>query len=401
MARHSRLVQRLERAAQRARFVAGILGVAFATVLLLNYALGFVMYLKHDVLGPGYYYDDRQDSPVYDDFPDKSILWIDHTRCTEVHFEPYYHWRRGAYRGKYVNIDAGGVRRTVKSPKPGARKVFMFGGSTMWGTGSPDSHTIPSLLQRRLGDGYDVYNFGEDGYVWAQELNYLLKRLADGDVPQIAIFYDGVNDGSAGIYSPGIPRDPESIRLEWQKWRASKKQGFVTSAYLHSYYPRFGEFLRRKLGLAPKYRWAKWDAKVEPHVEENVAKVIDYYVANVRQVKALAREYGFQAFFFWQPHLLSLTRRKFACEEEMIAGESRVLVRSQHLLYVRAKKQLSGRGEDGIFFLGDILDDVDEPLYIDWCHPGPDGNEVVAEGMYGSIRGRLPAAARGSSEARP
>lgn len=385
--------------AERARFVAAILGVVFATVLSLNYVLGFAMHLKHDLLGPGYYYDDRQDSPVYDDFPDKKALWIEHTECTEVHFEPYYHWRRGPYSGKYINIDAEGVRRTIKSPKGGARRVFMLGGSTMWGTGSPDSHTIPSLLQRRLGDGFDVYNFGEDGYVWAQELSYLLKRLADGDVPDVAIFYDGVNDGSAGIYSPGVPRDPESIRLEWQKWRASKKHGLMTSAYLHSYYPRFGEFLRRKLGLTPKYRWAEWDAKVEPRVEENVAKTMGYYEANVRQVKALAREYGFQTFFFWQPHLLSLSRRKLASEEAMIAGESRVLVRSQRLLYVRAKEQLTGRENEGVYFLGNILDDVDEPLYIDWCHAGPKGNEVVADGMYGAIKGRLSARETGPSGA--
>ena len=245
MAEQLRLVKRLEKVARYARFVTAILGVVFTTVLLLNYALGFAMYVKHNVLGSGHYYDDRQDSPVYDDFQEKDILWLDHTGCPEIHFEPYYHWRRGPYRGKYVNIDEEGLRRTVKSPKPGARKVFMFGGSTMWGTGSPDSDTIPSLLQRRLGDSYDVYNFGEYAYVSTQELNYLLKRLADGDVPRIVIFYDGVNDGSAGVYSPAIPRDPERIRFEWRKWRASKKHGLLTSAYLHSYYPRFGEFVRR------------------------------------------------------------------------------------------------------------------------------------------------------------
>jgi len=41
------------------------------------------------------------------------------------------------------------------------------------------------------------------------------------------------------------------------------------------------------------------------------------------------------------------------------------------------------------------LDSVDEPLYIDWCHPGPKGNEVVADGMYELIKDRLVAPERG------
>ena len=97
---------------------------------------------------------------------------------------------------------------------PDAKTIFMFGGSTLWGTGSPDRNTIPSELQALLGPEYDIYNFGETGYVSTQELNYLLHRLSLGDIPDTVIFYDGVNDGYAGAYSPSIPRDPQNLREE-------------------------------------------------------------------------------------------------------------------------------------------------------------------------------------------
>ncbi len=67
----------------------------------------------------------------------------------------------------------------------------MFGGSTLWGTGVKDEHTIPSFLQSFLGKDYDVYNYGETGYVSMQELNYLLHMLAKGNIPEAVIFYDG------------------------------------------------------------------------------------------------------------------------------------------------------------------------------------------------------------------
>ena len=121
----------------------------------------------------------------------------------KVHFEPYYHWKQFEHVGKYINIDASGVRKTVKDPNvKGGKKIFMFGGSTLWGHGSPDESTIPSIVQSHLGDAYEVYNFGEDGFVSTQELNYLLYQLSLGNIPDAVIFYDGVNDGYAGTILP-------------------------------------------------------------------------------------------------------------------------------------------------------------------------------------------------------
>ena len=92
-----------------------------------------------------------------------------------------------------------------------AFRVFLFGGSTMWGMGVADSNTIGSYLQNQLAEMSDelvaVYNFGQPGFASTQEVIELMLQLRDGNVPDIVIFFDGVNDiwnaygsGQAGGY---------------------------------------------------------------------------------------------------------------------------------------------------------------------------------------------------------
>lgn len=388
MARRSRLVQHLEKLSRGVLFCTATFGTLCAALLLGHYLLAAAAHMKRTTFAAPGEFDSRQHSPVYDDFPDKTTLWKNLSECTETHFEPYIHWRRNPFSSQYVNVDAQGVRRTVKAPTPGAAKVFMFGGSTVWGAGSPDSHTVSSHLQGLLGDRYDVHNYGEDAYVAAQELNYLLRQLALGNVPRVVVFYDGINDGSAGAYSPGVPRDPEQLRFLWKDWKRSKREGLLKHAFRRSSYPMLGPHLRDRLGVGPKNRWAAWDRQIEPKIDENAAQVVRFYDAHIRQVKALAREYGFRAFFFWQPNLLTDTRKTCPCEDEIVCSQSPVLVKSQRLVYKYAKEAFSGREDEDVFFLGNVLDKVPEPTYIDWCHPGPRGNGIIAAHMHKLIAPR-------------
>ncbi|MGQ0571162.1 MAG: hypothetical protein ACT4P5_16800, partial [Armatimonadota bacterium] len=59
----------------------------------------------------------------------------------QVQWHSYVYWRRKPFHGKYINVDDAGLRRTwnnTPSPSPDHIKLFMFGGSTMWGTGARD-----------------------------------------------------------------------------------------------------------------------------------------------------------------------------------------------------------------------------------------------------------------------
>src|SRR5688572_162008 len=53
-------------------------------------------------------------------------------------------------------------RPTVNDKAAGDRKAYFFGGSTMWGLGSPEPQTIPSLFSAAT--AIHSENYGEIGY---------------------------------------------------------------------------------------------------------------------------------------------------------------------------------------------------------------------------------------------
>ena len=333
--------------------------------------------------------DARQASPVYDNDPNKIAYWKEFNKLWNQRFEPYYHWRRRPYDGTFIKVDENGVRRTLgATPRADATKIFMFGGSTLWGTGTADKDTIPSLVQAALGSGYDVRNYGDSAWVSTQELNYLLYQLANGNVPDAVVFYDGVNDGYAGAYSPGIPRDPHNLRRE----NAADRNPLL-DLFHETKYSRLLWFLQRtrnRMTAGGKDATAAWDEKMESRIDDNARGVVEMYKAHIKQVKALAREYGFKAFFFWQPNLFSMTRKpQNQYEKDMIAEASPVLIASQKKVYEAAKTAFSNREAENVFFIGNVFDQVAEPIYIDWHHVGPNGNRIVVDAMLAHIRKSL------------
>lgn len=367
-----------------------IFGVTLLLVILGDFALGLV--------SPGQSTqqqsttDSRAQTPVYESFRDPMGFWLEQNKATDTRFEPYYHWRRTEFEGERTNISSEGIRRTTgaESAHEG-RKVYMYGGSTLWGTGAPDSMTIASYLQEFLGNNFSVYNFGESGYVSAQELNYLLYQLSIGDIPDVVIFYDGVNDGFAGAYSPAIPRDPVGFRrvkaVQFAESSYSPTRKYLKDVFQQSNYKWFVQHLGRKLANNPGP--PDWDQLVERDIAANSESVVQMYEAHVRHVHALSNEYGFDAYFFWQPNLFSMTRKMHDYEADIVAAASPIWVESQRLVYEAARRRLSQKESENVFFLGDIFNEVREPIYADWCHIGPLGNEIVAKEIFSQLRDRL------------
>jgi len=108
----------------------------------------------------------------------------------------------GDFQGRYINIE-GGQRRTTDAPASALHRVFVIGGSAIYGAEVPDSETIPSHLQRLLNAGrpgyWRVENYGYVTVNSGQQLE-LLRTLpvAAGD---LVIFEDGVNDVVEGVYN--------------------------------------------------------------------------------------------------------------------------------------------------------------------------------------------------------
>ncbi len=87
--------------------------------------------------------------------------------------------------------------------------------------------------------------------------------------------------------------------------------------------------------------------------------------------------------------LFSLTKKTSPYENEIIKKSSRVLIESQRQVYTNARKKFSQRESENIFFIANIFDEVNEPIYIDWIHFSPSGNEIVAGKIYELIKNKL------------
>ena len=352
------------------KYISYLIGMTISILVVGHFLIGLV-------ISTGGSSGEDPDGPEYSfDSPQMQEFHLETERAIEVYFEPYYHWKGKPSSGNYVNVDVDGNRRTIKYPNKDAIKVFCLGGSTMWGRGVPDQYTIPSILQTYFGDDYDVNNLGQMAFVSVQELNLLLEKLSFGEVPDIVIFYDGVNDGYAGVYSPAIPRDPQTARLEHRGIARQKSQGFF-GLLLH------GIFKKTNYQFIYDYQnpdLEVWGRDVEADIENNVQKTLDAYEEFIKQAKGIADVYDFKIFFFWQPNIFSLDKKPTAYEQQILVASDEVLIKSQRAVYKEAKRRFANN--DDVFFLGDIFAENEQPIYIDFCHVRPGGNKKIAEDMY-------------------
>lgn len=157
-------------------------------------------------------------------------------------WHPYVYWRSAPYRGRYINVSQNGLRATWNPPPrdgaddPPPVRVFTFGGSTMWGSGARDDHTIASYLSKLLYEkGYraEVTNYGQIGYVSTQEAIALLRRIQRGDVPDIVLFYDGINDvfSSHQNGAAGVSRNEANRRAEFNLSRRPEQLAQISRSY--------------------------------------------------------------------------------------------------------------------------------------------------------------------------
>jgi lysophospholipase L1-like esterase len=246
---------------------------------------------------------------------DGSSSWLEayereHLESERTDWHSYVYWRRQPYRGKYINVDSGGLRHTWTSPDEDHRrlKVFVLGGSTIWGSGARDDFTIPSLVAKQLAATdvrADVINLGESGYVSTQEVLTLIRQLQQGSHPDAVVFYDGLNDTYSAWQSgtAGIPQN------EWkrsQEFELTDRPNRVAGLFFRQLPGRLTALNR----LAAHFRrqQLKRPAGTEgAHLSDDTVAddVIRVYETNVGVVEALGRAYGFRCLFYWQPTLFT------------------------------------------------------------------------------------------------
>lgn len=119
-------------------------------------------------------------------------------------YAPWVQFRGEPVKREFVETSRWGYRKNAGQlhpwpPDPDFFNVFVFGGSTTFGSGLPDAETVVAHLERQLSarmtnQTVRCYNFGTGYYFSTQERILFHDQLLQGIVPRMAIFIDGLND---------------------------------------------------------------------------------------------------------------------------------------------------------------------------------------------------------------
>ncbi len=306
-------------------------------------------------------------------------------------WHPVTYWRMRPFSGKYINIDGSGIRRTWNPDFSGGGKpfrIFTFGGSTMWGVGCRDDFTIASYLSKILNEkGYsvEVTNFGQSGFVNTQEVLELYLESRGGNVPDAAIFYDGVNEVFSFCHAKqaGLPTNElmraEEFKLSIKKRALIKRSAFAVATQSSTIKALVA--LTKKIGGAgaeEKY----FESMLSDPAYDNFPAILDVYGQNLELARSIGGQHGFDTLFYWQPVVYtkkSLTG--FEQRASKLKKEYRLLEKTYLNTYSLAENSEALARLDGFRNISDIFDDYEGTMYIDFCHICEKGNEMVATVM--------------------
>ena len=381
------------------------LGSALRALWLQVGACLFVLILLDVLLRLGHwvYHGQNFDSRVLaDGF--KNAPWAEQVMASAVNTKldwfPYVYWKSRPYKSRYFNIGNNGLRVTVGAKhSPGVQehpiRIFTFGGSTMWGEGSRDPYTIPSWLQTMLGDSpysVEVVNYGQDGYVNTQEMLLLFEQLRKGNVPDIALFYDGFNDSASAIIndSAGVTYGEMNRKAEFNvfnPWATDNTVLYKQAALAFAMNSGMGRLAKKVLAtLDPGRFQQKEEQLIVPgdqianrEVVTLQDQVVKTYLANKRLTEAAARSFGFKCLFFWQPTVWTKAKlTPYEAQQKWLMGEKEFLTG----VYERIATISNA---DDIHDLSGVFGTSGKPYFIDDAHITEAGNRIVAQAMLPEV----------------
>jgi len=287
-------------------------------------------------------------------------------------------WEFDALTTATINIDEQGHRHTVIPKGAADDEVWMFGGSTTYGTGVDDAHTIPSLLASRL--SVRAVNNGTDSYIARQNVNRLLReyevRNSSGHGKRTIIFFDGIND----IYTKCRVENP-TLGSAYQNTIQSAMEDanrLENASPMQLLWPAKTLFNKISLRLRSDSAQNPEDLYVCDNDADRADRVARALVGDWSAAQSIAEANGDSFVAFLQPFLLlSNTRADHLFSRNSPFSEE--LLEQFNTVYPLIRSRATA---DGVQFhdLTHVLDH-DEFIYIDLFHVSPNGNEYLAQAM--------------------
>ncbi len=284
------------------------------------------------------------------------------------------------HESKYHNVVHG--RRlttggTWHAEDPRLVTIALFGGSSTYCHEVPDEYTWASLLQKRIAASPDtqivrVLNFGVPGASSKQELDRLRYEISQGMVPDVCVFFDGVNDTAQGVYN-GSPDKTinDTERLYKRKWyrQIARQSSLLTLVYANV---------------------RSWQMSKPTHLndadllEDLAMKTAKGLVENWAKAKQLCESHGIKMYAFLQPNLYTLDSNRFTKEEELLEDIRPGMDVCFQATYPLFRELMAGIQEYNKHFLdlSNIYEATFQPIYLDFCHVASHGNKIIADAIY-------------------
>lgn len=292
-------------------------------------------------------------------------------------YKPFTEWQMLPYRGNTLTINSDGLR--THTPPAGLSVtpvIRFFGGSTMWGEGSDDAHTIPALFHQKINQG-SVFNHAQLAYNTRQNLDALITLYARGEQADVVIFYDGVND-VAFLCPNEINELPghRLIPLFQEKVFGGRKQVIVS--ILNNLFTKNILLIINHKRNTGKNRPSLYNC-VGTEKGKTIARMI---IENWEMANTLVASRGGRFIAVLQPTpfggLAKVDHLELDSELEHTFKD----------VYSELRKLISEKNYPWIVDMSSSLDG-DAYYFIDFCHISPNGNEVVAEHLAKVYSGPL------------
>ncbi|MCY3782136.1 MAG: SGNH/GDSL hydrolase family protein [Chloroflexi bacterium] len=297
---------------------------------------------------------------------------------TKVRWLPYSYWVVAPFESEYINVDEVGLRDTISLVEDvDSTKVYFFGGSTAWGEGARDAYTIPSQVARLLAERSTpaaVLNYAQTGYVTTQDLILFQRQLTLGNLPDLAVFYQGFND----IYAAHAPGGIAGIPMGESRRVSDVEVGRLL---------RQGQPILRPLDTSS----ADMAWQLVTSGGNTAQEIVDNWLGNRRLIRAAAEEFGVSVLFIWQPALF--TKANLTDFEAQSAAEIERSLPGFMDLYrevdILLREHPKAEAWDDVVLLSDVFREVDEEIFFDEVHINELGNLYVAEAIVNAIAERL------------
>lgn len=280
----------------------------------------------------------------------------------------------------------GGQRLTTgfeADPVAEPVKLFLLGASTTYCGEVPNEWTWSSQLQALLmehGLNTRAHNLGTTTITSAQEVERLKYEIARGNIPDMLVLFNGVNDVLQGVHY----KKPNGTIL-----RTEKKLAVNKKKTLHTRLQQWSALYKLlSKEVFPFFFERTLADRLRPYAKLTAHQ----YERNVLAAQAVCRQHDIRFLVFLQPNLFTVRNRPYTEQEKNIYdfwGNLHTAYEVGYPLLKSKVRALEGSGVR-IFDMTHLFDDLKKPIFLDFCHVESEGNRIIAEALFPYIREHLP-----------